>query len=136
MKRSITILENNVSYSSRYMGEPQLGRRGLYSTLGTDKLEQGFKTMRDVLAYCDGTNTLLDLGNRLKKPAWELIPYIEELEQNELIYATDSTHAGNAMARGWTEGRGHGADPQQLCAGPSRIRALPLRTCCIASWKP
>ena len=44
MKRAITVLENNVRYSSRYMGEAQLGRRGLYSTLGTDKLEQGFKT--------------------------------------------------------------------------------------------
>ena len=114
MKQAITILENNVRYSSRYMGEAQLGRRGLYSTLGTDKLEQGFKNLRDVLAYCDGTNTLLDLGNRLKKPAWELIPYIQELEQNELIYATDSTHAGNAMAGSGTEGRGHGAHPLQL----------------------
>ena len=41
--------------------EPQLGRRNLYSTLSTKSNGVPFKELNDVLAYCNGKNSVFDI---------------------------------------------------------------------------
>lgn len=60
--RAISILEHNGTWRSTSLGEPQLGRRGLYPTISTRTSGQGVRDMMNVLAYLDGSNDALDVA--------------------------------------------------------------------------
>ncbi len=61
----IDVLENSRRYRnlSPY-GEPQLGKRGLYPSVGGQAASDAVMAMLWVLAYSDGTCTLLDIASR------------------------------------------------------------------------
>lgn len=65
MKRCITILEANVTYRTTVLGEPQLGRRGLYPTLSTKDSAATVHDILNVLAYADGHHDLIALADRI-----------------------------------------------------------------------
>jgi aminopeptidase-like protein len=65
--------------------EPQLGRRGLYSDLGTDKVDEYVKRILHVLAFADGDNDLIDIANRIGCPIWELLEPLKRLVAAELL---------------------------------------------------
>lgn len=70
-KKCLEILESNVTYRATTIGEPQLGRHGLYPTTSTtDTLSQVAFT-RNVLAYSDGSHDLLAMAERLGVDALE-----------------------------------------------------------------
>lgn len=61
----IDVLEGNRTYVNRSpKGEPQLGRRGLYPSMGGKEAEQAQLAMLWALNLSDGTNTLLDIAER------------------------------------------------------------------------
>jgi aminopeptidase-like protein len=66
--RTVFILETNWVYINQCpKGEPQLGRRGLYRTLGGIKdSTQRELAMLWVLNLSDGTHSLLDIAERSK----------------------------------------------------------------------
>jgi aminopeptidase-like protein len=66
-----------------------MGKRGLYTTLGTAQIGEAVKTRMDILAYCDGRHSTLDIAEILGKPAWTLAPYFAELLQHDLIGPAD-----------------------------------------------
>ena len=59
------MLENDAAYVnlSPY-GEPQLGKRGLYPTMGGKSASDAVMAMLWTLAYSDGTTTLLEVADR------------------------------------------------------------------------
>lgn len=62
-----SILEGNASYANQIpFGEPQLGRRGLYETMGaaSDVVKARQLAMLWVLNFSDGNNSLLDIAER------------------------------------------------------------------------
>lgn len=62
-----SILEGNASYTNQIpFGEPQLGRRGLYETMGaaSDVVKARQLAMLWVLNFSDGNNSLLDIAER------------------------------------------------------------------------
>ncbi len=79
LRQCLTTLEVNRIYQVTTLGEPQLGKRGLYPTLSTRESKQQVQTMMDLLAYADGTNDLIAIGDRIGAPAWELHPLAEKL---------------------------------------------------------
>jgi len=79
LRQCLTTLEVNRIYRVTTLGEPQLGRRGLYPTLSTRESKQQVQTMMDLLAYADGTNDLIAIGDRIGAPAWELHALAEML---------------------------------------------------------
>ncbi len=85
IRRGIEVLENNFFYKSCVLGEPQMGKRGLYSTLSTKKSRTNEKVMMDFLSYCDGQNSLLDIAEKVNVPAWQLFEVIEILQKEKLI---------------------------------------------------
>lgn len=64
-QRVVDILEANVFVRTTTLGEPQLGKRGLYSNLSKVGSAAGAMTMRNLIAYADGTKDLIDLARFL-----------------------------------------------------------------------
>lgn len=66
--------------------EPMLGKRNLYSNVGGKRLTNlGSKAYLNLLAYSDGTNDLVEIANRMGISAYELIPYVKDLQQVNLL---------------------------------------------------
>lgn len=65
MKRCIAVLEANVTFRTTVLGEPQLGRRGLYPTLSTKESAATVHDILNVLAYADGNHDLIALAERI-----------------------------------------------------------------------
>ena len=83
--KAIVALECNVTCKSTVLGEPQLGRRGLYPTVGTRLGSANARTTMNVLAYSDGRHDLLRIADILDVPIWELEPVVGQLLTHNLL---------------------------------------------------
>ena len=83
----IDILEKNKKYlNNNPMCEPQLGRRGLYSTFGGKKDKNQYEmAMLWILNYSDGSNTLLDIAEKSGIKFDVLSQAADELEKHNLL---------------------------------------------------
>ena len=69
LRGCIEALEENHTYRATVPCEPQMGRRGLYPTLGTAEAKgEAVRDLMNVLAYCDGRADLLEVAERLGRP--------------------------------------------------------------------
>ena len=84
-RRILRILENNVFPATRILGEPQLGRRGLYSNLSKVGSAAGSMTMRNLLAYSDGTADLITLSEVLDVSFAELSELAQMLSAQDIL---------------------------------------------------
>lgn len=85
IRRAIEILEQNVYLRTTVICEPQLGSRDLYPTLSTKTSGEQVKVMMNLISYCDGTLTLLEIADLIREPFWELMPIVEKLVIHGLI---------------------------------------------------
>ncbi|TSC68617.1 MAG: hypothetical protein G01um101466_378 [Parcubacteria group bacterium Gr01-1014_66] len=86
LRECLEVLEGNHIYRATSLGEPQLGRRGMYPTLGTKSgIDREVQTLRNFLAYADGKNDLLDIAEIIHVPAKDLLPVAEKLRLAELV---------------------------------------------------
>ena len=85
IRRALEILENNHFYKVNVFGEPQLEKRGLYSTLSTKRSRTDKRIILDFLSYCDGKNSLLDIADKIRSPCWKLFEVVEILLKEKLI---------------------------------------------------
>lgn len=86
LKECIETIDKNPRYKSVYLCEPQLGKRGLYSTLSRRGSKTGdSKLYLNILTYLDGTNDLEDLVGLLKKPKENIQNAIKMLLDAKLI---------------------------------------------------
>lgn len=81
----INILEHNGKYQVRVLCEPQLGKRNMYPSISKKGIYDEVLVMRDLIAYSDGRNDLIDISDRIKVPVRELIPILERLLENEIV---------------------------------------------------
>lgn len=81
----IEALEYNHRYQIQCLCEPQLGKRGLYSTVSQKGSHDAVKSMTNFIAYADGTNDIIDISNRIGVPVKRLIPIVEKLLENQLV---------------------------------------------------
>ena len=72
LRDCLEVLEGNRTYRSTRLGEPHLGSRGLYPTLGTTSIYGAVRTTMDLLAYADGTHDLVGIGDIIGVPVMEL----------------------------------------------------------------
>ncbi|AXH98459.1 DUF4910 domain-containing protein [Sporosarcina sp. PTS2304] len=84
-KDCLELLEWNEYYQIACLGEPQLGKRGLYPTLSTKESGSMVREMMNFIAYADGSNDLVDISNIIDAPAKRLIPIVEKLIENNLL---------------------------------------------------
>lgn len=81
----VQLLEADGKPYSLVLGEPQLGKRGLYPMTSVKGSTLVVKDMLNLLAYADGNHSLLDIANLCRKPFWVFLPIIEQLKQHNLI---------------------------------------------------
>lgn len=85
MTQVIQALENNYRYRIDVLGEPQLGKRGLYSTISQKGRQVNMKAMMDFIAYADGKNDIIDISNIINVPISTLINIADELKKKGLL---------------------------------------------------
>jgi aminopeptidase-like protein len=86
LRRALEAIESNVVPVITVLGEPQLGKRGLYPTLNTNNsISTSTTNMMNLLTYCDGKHTLLDIADLIGQPIWELKPLLELLVEHGLV---------------------------------------------------
>lgn len=86
-RQCIEALEWNAYYQVQCLCEPQLGKRGLYPTISQKGSYDAIAAMRDLIAYADGKNDLVDISNIIHVPVKELIPIIQNLSGHGLLKA-------------------------------------------------
>ena len=85
----IEALEYNHKYRIQCLGEPQLGKRGLYPTVSQKGSSGAVRVMSNFIAYADGMNDLMDISNIIKVPVERLVMVIEKLQEEKLISVKD-----------------------------------------------
>lgn len=86
MRGCIDVIEANRCYTATFPCEPQLGKRGLYTTLGTSANRQSdSRNYLNLLAYADGNADLLDIAERIGLPAIECSQFAGVLQQCGLL---------------------------------------------------
>lgn len=88
-QRCLEVLESNRKWKVTTIGEPQLGKRGLYPTLSKTGSATGVRTMMDVLSYADGTVDLVDLASRVGAPIGEVEGIVSRLAAADLLEAVE-----------------------------------------------
>lgn len=83
--RMIEVIENDVSYISTTLCEPQLGKRGLYPTLSQKGSSSTAKPMMNFISYCDGTKSLLEIADIIGIPFWDLLAFATTLLSHGII---------------------------------------------------
>ncbi len=83
--RCLDAFEQNQCYRTTTLGEPQLGKRGLYPTLGTRDAGRTVRTTVDLLAHSDGETDLLSIAEKLQLPIWQLHELIPPLLSHNLL---------------------------------------------------
>ena len=84
-KRIVECIEGNRYPRVTVLCEPQLGKRGLYPTLSTKTSGKDVRAMTNLIAYCDGSLSLLEIAERIGQPMWELLPMVERLSEFGLL---------------------------------------------------
>jgi len=78
-------LEAHPRWKSAVNGEPQLGTRGLYSTLSTVGSAVSARPLLNVLAYCDGNHDVSELASLTQMPVPEVLEALRILEGEGLV---------------------------------------------------
>jgi len=85
IRKSLELIERNKKFKVTVLGEPQLGKRGLYPSVSTKNMDQKILLMTHFISLCDGNTSLVDIANRLDVPAWNLYDMIDKLKSHNLI---------------------------------------------------
>jgi aminopeptidase-like protein len=85
LREAILLLENNVVPEVTTLCVPQLGRRGLYPSLSTKDSSDQVRVMLDLLSYCDGTHSLLEIAEIIGQPFSRLRGMIERFTHEGLV---------------------------------------------------
>lgn len=85
LQRAIECIEADERLRTTQPCEPQLGKRGLYPSLSTKESGRQVQAMMDLLAYCDGRESLLAVAERIGQPLWQLRPIVQTLKSHGLL---------------------------------------------------
>ncbi|MBH9538441.1 DUF4910 domain-containing protein [Novosphingopyxis sp. YJ-S2-01] len=85
----IDLLENNYFYTVQVLGEPQLGKRGLYPNTSKRGSANAVRNLTNVIAYADGSNDLIALADRVQLSANDVMAHLSPLLAEGLVSAVD-----------------------------------------------
>ena len=89
LQKCLSVLEANAIYRVTCLGEPQLGRRGLYPTLSQRGGADEARTMMNILAYADGERDLISIADEIGVSAETCIPIVQTLLREGLLERMD-----------------------------------------------
>lgn len=82
LQRLVEIVEANSRWRAVHPGDADLGRRGLYPTLGFGTRD---KTHQHVLSYCDGEHDVIAIAEKTGLPEQRVIASLHELVRHGLV---------------------------------------------------
>ncbi len=85
IRQAISVIENNMRPVVSVKCEPQLGKRGLYPTLGTKETGEQVADMMNMISMCDGRHSLLEIAELTGKSFFYLLKIMQPLLANGLI---------------------------------------------------
>lgn len=85
MRQVINALEYNKKYVTKFICEPQLGPRGLYTDISQKGSATDLQTMMMLIYYSDGISDLIDISNILEVSMEELIEIVIKLVNAGII---------------------------------------------------
>ncbi len=89
MLKCIIALEHNGKYKVNCICEPQLGKRGLYPLISRKGQYAEVMKLKNMIAYFDGRNDLIDVSNIIHVPVDELIGIAKKLQDEGLLTVQD-----------------------------------------------
>ncbi len=98
-RRCLELFEVNCRPVVQVMGEPQLGKRGLYPLLSTRSSGLVVRNMMNFLAYCDGTNDFVDICNRIGIPYWDALLFFDQLVETGLVKNRAASVSGGTVGK-------------------------------------
>ena len=81
----IAELENSTYYQTTVLGEPQLGKRGLYHTMHARTVADEVLLRTHILAYADGAHSLTDMAEIFDRPLEQIEILTSELFEHGLL---------------------------------------------------
>ena len=84
----LSTLEDRPRWRSLVYGEPQLGKRGLYSTLSNIGSAMSARPLLNVLAYCDGNHDVNELVSLTGMSGFQVAEALDVLAREGLIRET------------------------------------------------
>ena len=85
LRKCIECIESDQYLKVTVLCEPKLDKRGLYPTLSTKQTKAQVQDMMNLIAYCDGSNSLLAIAGIIDVPMWELVLIAENLKSQGLL---------------------------------------------------
>jgi aminopeptidase-like protein len=85
IRAALQAIETDIRPIITVFCEPQLGKRGLYPTLSTKNTRDEVSAMMDLISYCDGRRTLLEIADTIGRPIWELSAILVKLVEAGLV---------------------------------------------------
>ena len=85
MRSIIDAFELGAYPKYRVLGEPQLGKRGLYPTLSRKGSAASAATRKNFLAYADGATSLFEISKIIKEPLGFLLDEYKVLKNADLL---------------------------------------------------
>ena len=87
-QQCVQAIEGNCFTTSLTIGEPQLGKRGLYPTTGGQIQQSEISDVLNILALSDGSTDLLEIATRINRPLSSLVPLVTLLVKHNLVSRT------------------------------------------------
>jgi aminopeptidase-like protein len=84
-KKMVFIIENDGVPVTQILGEPQLGKRGLYPSLSHNRSSETVRTRLDLISYADGQHSLLDIAEKCELTFDEVWREAEILSKHDII---------------------------------------------------
>ncbi|MEO0034374.1 MAG: hypothetical protein RLZZ501_397 [Pseudomonadota bacterium] len=85
LRLCLEAIERNLVPEVTVLGEPQLGKRGLYPSLSTRATFAQVATMKNLIAYADGRHDLLTIAEIIGVPVWALYELVDTLAGHGLL---------------------------------------------------
>ena len=85
VRECLEVLENEPVLTATQIGEPQLGRRGLYHLIMGKSIQNEVMLRTDILAYSDGQHSVVDMSELFDLPVDTLEVMIQELVDHNLV---------------------------------------------------
>ena len=84
----INIFEKGISIFPKVnvLCEPQLGKRGLQPNMKTKKTKSNYRSFKNFISYCDGTNSIFEISKLCKINFNEAYSFYLILKKNKLLY--------------------------------------------------
>ncbi len=86
IKECIEILETEKVLVSTTLGEPQLGRRGLYHTMLNKQTSDEVMLRTNILAYADGQHAVSDMAEIFGAQEEEVLGMVRQIQEHGLVH--------------------------------------------------